>query len=324
MKTAYLCIVIVNYRTPGLVLDCLRTTIDQAESIDAQIVVVDNASHDDSVERIQAWIQQNQCSNLVKLIPSGINGGFSAGNNLGIQAVDAEYYLLANSDSLLRDGVLTDMLTAMEAHPDAGLLSPRLEWPNGDSQESCFRYHTPISQFIDSCGTGFFLRFLGRYEVAHRISPELTRPDWTSFAFVLIRKEVFDRIGLLDEKYFMYFEDVEFCYRAKAAGWEIVNVPQAKAVHLRGGSSPVKSNMAARKRQPRYYYESRTRYFFSVFGHLGLLFANIMWTLGWLFACVRACVQPSFKVPACKLEYKDIWINFLRPDSAYVHPDDYN
>lgn len=318
-----LCVVLLNYRTPELVIDCLSSLLPELSDIDAQVVVVDNNSEDDSIALISQWLVTEEYANLVKVLDSGYNGGFASGNNFGIRHIEADYYLLLNSDTLLRRNAISEMLNAMQADESLGLLGPRLEWPDSQPQESCFRYHRPLSEFIASSGTGIFLRLFPKYEVAYRVSDVAGEYEWVSFACVLIRSKVFFDVGLLDDKFFMYFEDVEFCFRAKKAGWIIRNHPAARVVHLRGGSSPVKANAIARKRQARYYYESRTRYYYKVFGRFGLFAANLLWTAGWLFSRLRSLLQRSFHSPACELEWKDIWTNFLSPERAYIHPKDY-
>jgi len=307
-----------------LVVDCLDSVFVEAESLNAKVVVVDNSSKDDSVERIRGWITSNSAENTVELLASEHNGGFAAGNNLGIRACEADNYLLLNSDTLVRPGALAILLKTLESNPNVGLLSPRLEWPDEQAQESCFRYHHPISELIASSASGPILRMFPSREVALRVQDTQTNPEWTSFACILIRRQVFDQIGLLDEGYFMYYEDVEFCYRARQSGWTVSNEPLAKVVHLRGGSSPVKSNSQSKKRLPAYYFESRTRYFYSLYGQSGLLCANLFWTLGWLLAAVRSLIQRSFQSPACYRQWVDIWKNFFSPARPFVHPENYS
>lgn len=316
-----LCVVLLNYKTPSLVKDCLDTLLPQVRKLSASIVLVDNNSPDDSISCIRDWIARNSAEQNVRLIASQENGGFAAGNNIGISSENAEYYLLVNSDTLFAGGALTAMLAAISEDKKVGLLSPRLQWPDGIPQESCFRYHRPISQMISSSGVGIIRQLFSGFEVARRVCNSDADCEWTSFACVMVRKKVFDEIGLLDDEFFMYFEDVEFCKRATAAGWIIRNHPLARVVHLRGGSSPVKANKSQRKRQAKYFYESRTRYFYLLYGRFGLLRANLFWTLGWLIACTRSVFQRRFSPPVCKCEWKDIWTNFFRPNRPYTHPD---
>jgi hypothetical protein len=148
----------------------------------------------------------------------------------------------------------------------------------------------------------------------------VVRPDWTSFACVLIRAEVFDRIGLLDEGYFMYFEDVEFCYRARKAGWRVVHNPAARVVHLRGGSSPVKERTRLRRRLPRYFHESRTRFFYQLYGWPGLTAANLMWWAGRLVSKAQQIFMGRADKTAIEHQWLDIWINWLQPLRPYTPP----
>jgi GT2 family glycosyltransferase len=272
--------------------------------------------------QLRRWIRDNDADDCTRLIESSTNGGFAAGNNIGIKSCDARFYLLLNSDTLVREGALERLLTAMASALDVGLVSPRLEWPDGEPQESCFRYHRPISELISSARTGIITRMLSRYEVPMTVQDERSFPEWTSFACVLIRREVLEAIGLLDDGFFMYFEDVDLCFRAREAGWRILHEPAARVVHLRGGSSPVKARSRLRKRLPRYFYESRARYFYKLYGRTGLLAANTWWTLGWGISLVRSLLQRSYQSPACEAQWRDIWINFWTPMGAYTHPQE--
>jgi len=319
-----LAVVIINYKTPEMLIDCLESLLPEMQGINAKIVVVDNFSQDNSLLLIQQWIDEKAVGDLVMLIASTENSGFSGGNNTGVSAVNAAYYLLLNSDTLVRQGAIALMLEAAGDNSEVGLVSPRLEWPDATPQTSCFRFHTPISQLIGSANTGLITSLLKQYNVPYAVSNQRGFYDWTSFACVLVRAEVFKDVGLMDDGYFMYYEDVAFAYHAKQAGWKVLNIPDAHVVHLRGGSSPVKSQAKLRKRLPRYYYESRTRFFYQVYGRLGLLMANILWTLGWGISTLRRLLASSFKASVSEFQWKDIWTNFFSPLKPYIHPDEYD
>jgi GT2 family glycosyltransferase len=151
------------------------------------------------------------------------------------------------------------------------------------------------------------------------VQEKIANPQWTSFACVMIKSEVFQQVGLLDNGYFMYFEDTEFCYRAYKAGWEIVHNPEAHVVHLRGGSSPVKEQTRLKKRVPRYFYESRTRYFYQTGGWLGLTSANLLWWLGRIVSGTRQLLGRSDKA-AIEGQWLDIWTNWLNPLEHFTSP----
>jgi GT2 family glycosyltransferase len=281
---------------------------------------VDNLSGDDSPTIIRAWLAKHEHTDKVLLVQSPVNSGFAGGNNTGIKALAAKLYLLLNSDTLIRPGAIRTMLDTAKRFPEAGLISPRLEWPDGQGQGSCFRFHTPFSELMASARTGLIDRFLKRYVVGMPVQEQITHPEWTSFACVLIRREVFDEIGLLDDGYFMYFEDVEFCHRARNAGWSIAHNPDARVVHLRGGSSPVKESTRLRKRLPRYFHESRSRFFYQLYGWPGLTAANIMWWLGRLVSKAQQVFIGRSDKTAIEKQWLDIWINWFNPLRPYTPP----
>lgn len=319
-----LAVIIINYKTPLLVTQLLDSLKMEITPETMKVVVVDNDSRDNSFDIIHKWVISNSALEWIKVIRSSNNTGFSGGNNLGISTLDANNYLLLNSDTIVCSDTIKKLLDAAKVNKDAGLISPRLEYENGEPQESCFNYHSPVSEFISSAGTGFIEAVLKSYVVSNPVSEKNNFYDWCSFACILVKSEVFQKIGLLDDKYFMYFEDVAFSHKANLAGWKVLNLPSASVIHLRGGSSPVKSQKKMRKPIPRYYYESRTRYFYQVYGHSGLFLANILWTAGRLISLVRQSINKSYVPNASVNQWRDIWINFLNPTKPYIHPDKYD
>jgi hypothetical protein len=307
-----LAIIIVNYRTPKLVIDCLASVQSEIEVGRDAVAIVDNASADDSLEQIEGAIAENGWSQWVKVIASPVNGGFSSGNNLGIAALAADAYLLLNSDTIVRPGAIAKLLAAKDDHPEAGIISPRLEWLDGTPQISCFRYHSPVSELIDAAATGPITKLLEHYEVALPVADTPIEPEWTSFACVLIRREVIERVGLMDEGYFMFFDDTDYCRRVRNAGWKILHYPDARIVHLRGGSSPVKSAIAARKRPPAYLYVSRSRYYSKFYGASGLWMANLLWLAGRSISLARE-LAGNKQSHISELAARDIWTNWRNP-----------
>lgn len=307
-----LTIVILNYKTPDLVIDCLESLQNQVNPEAHKVVVVDNNSQDDSAVIIQDKINEANWSKWVIFLPSPVNGGFSAGNNLGIKSEKSEYYLLLNSDIIVCDNAIEKMLKAIEEKPDVGIVSPRLQYSDGVAQISCFKYKSPISEFIDAARTGILTNLLKTYNVPINVSNETTYPQWTSFACVLIRGDVFRDVGLMDEGYFMYFEDIDFCRRTNNAGWKIMNTPHAKIIHLRGGSSSVKSSMTENKKVPAYYYKSRSRYFKKFYGLSGFYLANLLWHSGRVISFCREVIERK-RTHVAKDMFKDIWINSKEP-----------
>ena len=314
-----LAVIIVNYKTAKLVMQCLESLLKEFAEIGARVIVVDNDSQDGSVATLREWIVAHDDRNIVQLVETGTNDGFAAGNNVGIRAVEADYYLLLNSDTIVRPGAIAILLRTAEVHPDAGIVSPRLEWLDGTPQESCFCYLSPMSEFIDAAQTGPITRALNRFNVPLPASNTIVRPHWTSFACVLLRHKLIDEIGVIDDGFFMYFEDIEFCRRARKAGWAIIHNPNARVVHLRGGSSPVKKRALERKRLPRYYYASRTRYFYLAYGWFGLTLANILWSLGRCVSKSRETLERRGPGVSEK-QWLDMWTNWLNPGAPWSQP----
>ena len=296
-----LAVIVLNYKTPGLVVDCLESLDGQIDARSQEVVVVDNCSGDDSVEQIEAAIEAQGWSGWVRVVASPVNGGFAAGNNVGIKASDAKRYMLLNSDTIVRDDAIAELMRTMDEMPEVSMVSPRLEWMDGEYQVSTFRYRTPITEMMYASRLGLIGRCFPKHVVARPMDEFTAGIDWASFACILIRAEVFESIGLLDEDYFMYFEDMALCRKATKAGFTIAYQPEAKVVHLRGGSSPVKERTKNRQRRPAYYYAARSHYLRSSFGYAGFVAGNVLWTLGWMLGSLRG------KTGAVKSEWRDVW-----------------
>jgi len=302
-----LSVVVINYRTPELTLGCLESLESELDFSRDAVMLVDNASPDGSADVLGEEILRRRWDPWVRLIRSPVNGGFSAGNNLGVRAASAKYHLLLNSDALVRPGAVEALLREADKHPRAGLTSPRLEWPDGTPQISCFRYHSPLSQLVDAAGTSLVTRLFSSRDVPLPVGDEPSEPPWTSFACVLLRGEAFRDVGPMDEGYFLFFEDVDYCRRVRAKGWSILHFPAARVVHLRGGSSTVKRSAAARRRLPSYYYASRRRYFRKFYGKGGWVAANLLWTVGRAVALARE-LAGNKEPHHCDHAFADVWM----------------
>jgi GT2 family glycosyltransferase len=306
-------IVIINFRTPDLVRNCLAALGPELETNDARIVVVDNCSADGSADKIADFLMTGELWKArIALIRSPRNAGFSGGNNTGIAALDAAHYLLLNSDTLVRPGALKALLAASSREKDAGIIAPRLEDEDGTPQISCFRFHSPLSEFLNAAQTAPLDKLFGGAVVPMAVSDAPADCDWASFACVSLKRAALEDAGPMDDGYFMYFEDADYCRALKKHGWRIVYEPAARVIHLRGGSSPVKSTMQAKKRPPAYYYAARTRFFRKAYGPFGLYAANLLWLCG---RCV-ARARSLFGKPAallCEHQGKDQWTNWRDP-----------
>jgi N-acetylglucosaminyl-diphospho-decaprenol L-rhamnosyltransferase len=305
-------ICIVNYRTPRLVIDCLASLLPELPKR-AKVIIADSFSEDDSAKVIGNWLKANDPARNCAFIELGKNGGFSAGYNAAMKACPAENYLLLNSDTLVLPGAVMRLLEAAERDPKTGVFGPRLEWPDGIPQDSCFRDHSPFSEIILAARTRHVTALLKNYMVPMPVTNAEMHPNWISFAAVLIRHEVVETAGWLDDNFFLYFEDCEYCYRARRRGWSITYVPTARIVHLHGQSSQVESMITKAKRLPTYYYVSRARYFRLRYGAAGPTLANIGWCLGRLVSKTRETFGTK-KMHLPEMAWKDIWVDWEKPN----------
>jgi GT2 family glycosyltransferase len=246
------------------------------------------------------------------VLRSPINGGFAFGNNLGIRSIDADAYVLLNSDTIVQSGAISGLRNAMRLRPDAGVIGPGLLNVDRQHDDSVFRAPRPIAEFLRLAHTGIFDKALPQLNPVLPESDQPIEADWLGFACVLIRREVIRRVGMLDDGYFMYFEDIDYCRRVREAGWKVLHWPAPKVVHLLGGSSNVTPEAAARRRAPRYYYEARARYFAKFYGRRGLWLANGFWYLGRCVSLARE-VLGNARPRHREREALDIWTNALDP-----------
>lgn len=310
--TCLLAVSIINFRTAGMTIECVNSVLADIGELHVRVIVVDNASGDGSAEKIGDWITTLAPGTPVSLILSDANTGFSGGHNQSMAAVEAEYYLILNSDALLKPGFLRSILESAESHPDAGMIAPRIETAEGEAQVSLFRFHSPISEFIRGAESGPVTQVLSKHVVSLFPPFDVDKIEWASFACILLRSKMARAIGPMDEGYFLYFEDTEYCLRARRAGWRIHYEAGAEVIHHKGGSGPVEALSEQRKRLPAYYYSSRTRFFRQAYGPAGPVVANLMWLMGRAVARLR----PVFgrRVPAARdKEAFDIWINVGNP-----------
>lgn len=306
---------IINYRTGEMTLACVRSVLEAAAGVagaEVRVAIVDNRSDDGSAEQIEEWIAAQQPPVPVTLVRSPVNSGFSGGHNLGVAQGPADFYLVLNSDALLRAGFFEAMLAAADRAPECGLFAPRIEYDDGTQQNSCFRFPGPASELIRGAASGPVTRLLHRYEVSLTMPPAPGAIGWASFACILLRGAMVTRIGPMDEGYFLYFEDAEYCLRARRAGWGVAYVDAARAVHFRGGSGPVKSLAQERRRLPAYFYASRSRFLYQAHGRAGLVAANLAWHAGRALAQLRRLTGRRVP-PSNAAEARDIWTNALTP-----------
>jgi len=271
-------VVIVNYRTAGLVADCL---LSLASEPGLHVIVVDNASGDDSIHVLSEAIQTNGW-HWVTLKPLEYNRGFSAGNNAAIRDLLASanpprYIWLLNPDTVVLPGAAKELIEFLDDHPQVGIAGSRLQFPDGKSQTAAFRFPSLLGELEDTIRIGPVCRALARFRVPMTAHNANHPCDWVNGASMMIRREVFETVGLMDEGYFLYFEETDFCRRVKQAGWSIWHVPESRVIHLEGQSTGVTGANQALKPRPKYWFDSRTRYYRKHHPGMYAFLADLIW-----------------------------------------------
>jgi GT2 family glycosyltransferase len=230
-----LSVITVSYNTRDLLRDCLGSVFSTLDSrLACEVIVVDNASSDDSVAMVRDLFPQ------VILFENSENRGFAAGSNQALVESRGRYVILLNPDTVVREGALDGMMRLLEGHSDIGAVGPKLLFPDGSLQHSAFSFPTLAMIFLDYFPVHHRLsdsRLNGRYP---RRLYEMGEPfpiDHPLGAALMVRRQVVDEVGLLDEDFFMYCEEIDWCMRIKAAGWQIVCYPQAEIIHHVGQST---------------------------------------------------------------------------------------
>ena len=268
-----LLIVIVNYRTPGLTVDCLASLEPEIAAVagEVRVDVVEGGSGDDSAARIGEAIERRGWSSWANLRVCGANRGFAAGNNVALaaamrRATPPEHVLLLNPDTIVRPGAVATLLRFMDARRDVGIVGPRIENPDGTARPSAFRFHSLAGEFNKAVRLRMVSRLLARRVVAPPPRDARHETDWVSGAAMLVRREVLEQVGLMDERYFLYYEEQDLAWRARQAGWRCWYVPEARVVHLVGQSSGVTGANRTAKPVPAYWFASRRHFFCKAYG----------------------------------------------------------
>lgn len=227
-----LSIIILSYNTKELILKCVRSLVYQYKRQlgqgEFEIIVVDNASTDDSIKEIKKSFDFAQ--DKIFIIENSENFGFSKGNNVGAKHARGKYLLFLNSDTEVQDRGLLGMVDFLDGHDEIGILGGRLQSENGSTQRS-------VGHFLNLFST-FLVLFGGERIGVVRFRPRLKKKvDWVSGASLMIRSKLFEKLGGFDENIFMYLEDVELCFRAKKMGYQTWFYPDISILHKEHGSS---------------------------------------------------------------------------------------
>ena len=227
-------LIIVSWNTRDVLRNCLRSVYEQAVQIVFEVIVIDNASSDGSSEMVRAEFPQ------VVLIENRENHGFASANNQGIAIANGRYVLLLNSDTIVLDHAIDKTVQFADAHPEASVVGCRVLNADRTVQHTCFMFPSLLNMVLSSTYLYKLFpknKFFGRERMLWWDRNDVRQVDVVTGCFMLVRREVVEQVGLMDERFFVYGEETDWCYRFKQAGYKMVFMPHAEIVHFRGESS---------------------------------------------------------------------------------------
>jgi len=281
-----LSIIIVNWNTKEYLLHCIDSILQKKGSIPMEIIVIDNGSRDRSGEEVKRQFPG------LRLIENGRNLGFARAVNQGLRVSSGRYLLLLNPDTQLREGAIEKLVSFMESHAEAGVAGAQLLNGDGSKQNSIANFPSLTTELLNKN----LLRrlFPKKFPGKEKDYPEPIEVDSVIGACMMVRRDVLDQVGLLDEDYFLFLEETDWCYRIKRTGWRIYHVPQAEVYHFQG-----KSAEAVKKEARVEFYRSRYHFFKKNRGQLQWFFLlmGLIVRLGvqW-FLITGACLFTFFRV----------------------------
>jgi N-acetylglucosaminyl-diphospho-decaprenol L-rhamnosyltransferase len=308
-------IVIVNYKTAGLTIRCLETLEPEIKTIPGgRVTVVENASGEGEI--LARSIAEKGYGEWARLEIVEHNGGYSFGNNRGIRpaiesADSPRYVLLLNADTEVRPGAIRALMDFMDEHPKVGIAGSSFENLDGSIWPFAFRFFSPWGELEGTLKLKYLSNRLGRFGVNQVMQQDRPQPiDWVAGACMIIRREVFDSVGLLDEGYFLYYEEVDFCLQARRSGWPCWYVPESRIMHIGGQSTGLTERARRPDRTPSYWFASRRRYFRKNFGLRGAIIADLAYGLGFAAWRLRRRLfrKPDYDPPH---HLVDFWKNSI-------------
>ncbi|MBA7606550.1 hypothetical protein ES703_13700 [subsurface metagenome] len=238
MNITEVSVVVVNWNTQDILRDCLISIYEQCGEIDLEVIVIDNASTDGSVEMVKKDFPQ------VTLIENSQNRGFAAANNQGIAISKGRYVLLLNSDTVVLDNAIAKTAAFADSHPEAAVVGCRVLNPDRTLQPTCFMFPSILNMLLSSTYLYKLFpknKFFGRERMTWWNRNDIREVDVVTGCFMLVRQDTIKKVGSMDEQFFMYGEETDWCYRFKQAGWKVMFTPVCEIIHLGGQSTAQKS-----------------------------------------------------------------------------------
>jgi len=278
---------VVNYRTANLVttlIDSIRSCVYSVADFEVFLVVIDNHSQDDSVDHVQRHIDSHDFRSWAKVIAAPKNGGFSYGNNIAwnyLVSLNCEFIWLLNPDTCLLPGACEALIDCLSSDADAGIVGSYLQDPDGTGQIASFNLPTPSGELVNVCSLGFVRRLFPHKVIANSIPTKRMQVGWVAGASMMLKCDVIEKVGLMDEDYFLYFEEVDYCMAAQKSGATIYFEPNSRVVHHVGAATGISDGRKQASRRPNYWFESRRRFFQKNFGYGSAIIADLCWMMGY-------------------------------------------
>ena len=289
--------VLVNYNTAHLLDEAIGALRVSARGLNLQIVIVDNASRDDSIAVLRA--RYADCD----VIENPNNVGFGRANNAALALARGRLVLLLNTDAFVAADTLTRTVEYIDAHADVGVLGVRLVGRDGVLQPSCRYFPTPFNVFLQRAGIERWFPGVRTIDDMQWDHASVRACDWVPGCYYLVRREVIDRVGLFDPRYFLYYEEVDHCRAVKAAGWRVVYYADTSVVHIGGESAKSEGALTAGARQlSQLQIESELLYFRKHHGLAGVWGAVALGALAALMQSVRLLFRHGVAAAAAPLK----------------------
>lgn len=282
-------VIIVSWNTRQITCDCLGSIYEQTQNIQFEVIVVDNASSDDSVVTIKRDYPE------VILLENKKNLGFAAANNQGMTIAKGRYVLLLNSDTVVSDNAIAKTVAFADKHTEVAIVGCRVINPDMSLQPTCFMFPSILNMLLSSTYLYKLFaknRFFGREQITWWSRDTVREVDVVTGCFMLVRREALEQVGMMDERFFVYGEETDWCYRFKQAGWKVMFTPDVEIIHLGGQSSKqVVSKMVLQLRGSLllFFMKHRSRYEYRLACFLVLLFFIVripVWLIKW-FVCSK-------------------------------------
>lgn len=287
--------ILLNWRSAEMTLRAAEAALVALKGIAGALVIVDNDSGDGSFEMMTAEVQKrgwNTGAQAVRVLQSGHNGGFGAGNNFGIRAgmpdgSAPEFVYILNSDAFPETAAIGALLAHLQAHHATGFAGSFIFGDDGAPHRTAFRFPSIASEFEAQVRFGPVSRALNRWIVAQPIPEKTCRVDWLAGASLMMRMSVLDQIGLFDEQFFLYFEETDLCRRAGLAGWPTDYVLESRVMHIGSAST----GMREWQRIPGFWLDSRLHYFRKNHGVVYAITATLAHLAGGVLWRARLLIQ---------------------------------